>query len=86
VPIQRPAIHELVLSTRDRFGATSLVVTHDIRALPDFADRLLFLCDGVIGFLGTPEAFLGSNDATVRAFTGAANDEKEAHHGQLFAR
>jgi len=81
------AIHELVLQARDELGATSLVVTHDMQALTMIADRVLFLADGRVRFLGEPDAFLNSTDAVVQAFTGrAAHNRSEVHDGQLLPR
>jgi phospholipid/cholesterol/gamma-HCH transport system ATP-binding protein len=66
------AIHDLVLSTRDRLGATSIVITHDIHAVQAFADRVVLLEQGMVRFVGTPAELADSADAAVLDFTGRA--------------
>jgi phospholipid/cholesterol/gamma-HCH transport system ATP-binding protein len=66
------AIHRLVVAMRDRFGATSIVITHDLQALGDFADRVVLLEHGVVRFDGTPAGFHDSTDPAVLNFTGRA--------------
>lgn len=62
------AIDELVLRNRDRFGATSVIVTHDIPSVHRIADRVGLLADGRLQFLGTPKDLLQSDDPHVRNF------------------
>ena len=62
------AIDELVLRNRDRFGATSVIVTHDIPSVHRIADRVGLLADGRVRFLGTPKELLASNDPHVTNF------------------
>jgi phospholipid/cholesterol/gamma-HCH transport system ATP-binding protein len=62
------AIDELVLRNRDRFGATSVIVTHDIPSVHRIADRVGLLADGRVRFLGTPKELLASNDPYVTNF------------------
>jgi phospholipid/cholesterol/gamma-HCH transport system ATP-binding protein len=63
-------IHRLVLANRDRLGATSIVITHDIHALDGFADRVVLLEHGRVRFDGTPRQLLASQDPAVLNFTG----------------
>ena len=62
------AIDDLILRNRDRFGATSLVVTHDIPSVHRVADRVALLAEGAVRFLGTPHELLASEDEYVRNF------------------
>ena len=62
------AIDELVLRNRDRFGATSVIVTHDIPSVHRIADRVALLAEGRLRFLGTPRQLLDSDDPHVRNF------------------
>lgn len=61
-------IDQLILRNRDRFGATSLVVTHDIPSVHRIADRVLLLAEGRVRFLGTPRDLLDTDDGYVRDF------------------
>lgn len=62
------AIDELVVRNRDRFGATSVIVTHDIPSVHRIADRVGLLAEGRVRFLGTPQELLASNDPHVTNF------------------
>lgn len=62
------AIDELILRNRDRFGATSIVVTHDIPSVQHVADRVAMLSEGKVRFLGTPRELLLSEDEHVQNF------------------
>jgi phospholipid/cholesterol/gamma-HCH transport system ATP-binding protein len=62
------AVNELIVRTRDALGATSIVITHDLQALPYLADRVAFLTSGFVHFTGTPREFLESEDPVVVAF------------------
>jgi phospholipid/cholesterol/gamma-HCH transport system ATP-binding protein len=62
------AIDELVLRNRDRFGATSLIVTHDIPSVHRVADRVLLLTEGRVRFLGTPRELVESDNEYVTNF------------------
>jgi phospholipid/cholesterol/gamma-HCH transport system ATP-binding protein len=45
-PANAENMHALIRRIADETGATSLVVTHDARALASFADRVVTLTDG----------------------------------------
>ncbi len=54
-PITGAAVDRLILDTRDSFGITSIVVTHDMKSAYRIADRIAMLYEGKIIFQGTPE-------------------------------
>jgi phospholipid/cholesterol/gamma-HCH transport system ATP-binding protein len=62
------AIDDLVLRNRDRFGATSVVITHDLASVHRIADRVALLADGTVQFLGTPLDLVQSDEPAVRNF------------------
>lgn len=62
------AIDDLVLRNRDRFGATSVVITHDIPSVTRIADRVALLAEGKVQFLGTPRDLVESDEPAVRNF------------------
>lgn len=64
------SITDVVLRARDRLGATSVVVTHDLASVDRVADRVALLDAGRIAFVGPPQAFFGSDDPAVRSFIG----------------
>jgi phospholipid/cholesterol/gamma-HCH transport system ATP-binding protein len=48
-------ISDLIVRTREELGVTSIVVTHDIPTAFKIADRIGFLHEGKMEFVGTPE-------------------------------
>ncbi|MBN2078289.1 MAG: ATP-binding cassette domain-containing protein [Spirochaetes bacterium] len=67
-PITGGAVDRLIAHTRDTFGVTSVVVTHDIRSAYRIADRIAMLYDGKIIYEGPPDTFRSSVDPMVRQF------------------
>ncbi len=67
-PIMSDTINELILQMRDRLGATVLCITHDLTAAFKIADRLAYLFDGTMRFMGTPEEARACEDPVVRQF------------------
>ncbi len=80
-PVNTAAINRLICGLRRDFGATSVVVTHDVEGALGLCDRIALLDQGRIRFVGTPEAFRASRDPLVQAFVDrrvAARVELEA--------
>ena len=82
-PIMSDIINELIVRTRDRSNATSIVVTHDMNSARKVADRIVMIYplprlqrdEGQIIFDGTVEELDNAEDARVRQFTnGEAGD------------
>ncbi len=67
-PITGGAVDRLIKKTRDTFGVTSIVVTHDMRSACRLADRIAMLYRGKIIFTGTPDIFKGTSDLYVQQF------------------
>lgn len=57
-PITTYAIDRLVAGLRDERGVTSLFVSHDLASVVRVADRVAFLHDGELAFVGAPSEFL----------------------------
>ena len=56
-PVTAYSIDRLIVETRDRTGATSVVVSHDVNSVFRVADRIAFLDRGELAFLGTRQEF-----------------------------
>ncbi|MCU0315830.1 MAG: ATP-binding cassette domain-containing protein [Fimbriimonadaceae bacterium] len=56
-PVTAYSIDQLIVETRSRTQATSVVVSHDVSSVFRVADRIAFLHKGQLLFLGTPEEF-----------------------------
>ncbi len=67
-------INRLILSTRDRLGVTSVVVTHRLACAFTVGDRIALLEGGKIVALGAPPEFRSSEDPRVRRFLGTGQD------------
>ena len=67
-PITGGAVDRLIKKTRDTFGVTSVVVTHDIRSAYRMADRIAMLFQGKIIYEGPPDIFKSSDNPLVKQF------------------
>lgn len=67
-PIMSAAINNLILQTREEFGATCVVISHDIEATMKIADQIYMLYEGRIIARGTPDEIRNSDDPVVRQF------------------
>jgi len=65
-PVTTYTIDDLIKSVRQTMGATTLVVSHDVTSVVRTADRVAFLEDGEMTFLGSPNEFLTSQNAAIR--------------------
>lgn len=78
-PYNAALIHSIITRARARLGATSLVVTHNVAALPLIADEVALLDEGRIVYQASPADLLRSREAHVRSFLGpSARTEKES--------
>jgi phospholipid/cholesterol/gamma-HCH transport system ATP-binding protein len=67
-PVLSSAIDELILKMQTDLSVTSIVITHDMKSALRIADRVLFLFQGGIRFLGAPQELLQSDDPVVSQF------------------
>lgn len=67
-PVTAYTIDRLIVETRQRTGATSVVVTHDVGSVHRIADEVLFLHQGEIAYWGDVEGFWKSGHEGVRQF------------------
>ena len=67
-PIISQSINLLIRSMQEKLGVTSVVVTHDILSASAVADRIAFLDEGKIRFLGSFQEAISSNDQLLRTF------------------
>lgn len=68
-PILTAAMDHLIHTTQQEHPQlTSLVISHDMRAVMKIADKICMLYDGVVAHEGTPAWFRDSDDPLVRQF------------------
>jgi len=79
-PITANHINRLIRSLQARLGVTSVVVTHDIESAFRVADRIAFLLDGEMRFIGTVAEARKSRESSLRRFLtgGLEGDPDEA--------
>jgi phospholipid/cholesterol/gamma-HCH transport system ATP-binding protein len=71
-PLTSTTVTDLLQRLQRELHVTSVVVSHDIRAMLRIADRVGLLRDGAFAFLGAPEAMRESVEPYTRAFLAAA--------------
>ncbi len=71
-PVTAAKINHLIRDVQRRLGLTSVVVTHDLASAFTVADRMAFLSEGKIRFIGTPDEARASRDPLLHEFLNAA--------------
>jgi len=67
-PVTASVINQLMMRTRERLGATSIVVTHDMTSAYTVGDRIAMLYKGAIRQVGTVDQIQRTHDPIVRQF------------------
>jgi phospholipid/cholesterol/gamma-HCH transport system ATP-binding protein len=67
-PVTASVINQLMMRTREKLGATSIVVTHDMRSAYTVGDRIAMLFKGTVRQVGTVEQIQRTHDPIVRQF------------------
>jgi phospholipid/cholesterol/gamma-HCH transport system ATP-binding protein len=67
-PLRSVTIGREILALNRRLGVTSIVVTHDRDLACGVANRVAFLSDGLVRFVGTPAELRSTTDPLVRDF------------------
>jgi phospholipid/cholesterol/gamma-HCH transport system ATP-binding protein len=67
-PVVADSINRLIRCLQQRFGITSIVVTHDMKGAFDIADRVAYLHQGSVYFHGTPVELQQSTDPLIQDF------------------
>lgn len=71
-PIMARLVDQLILETRERFGVTSIVISHDMAAAVRIADRVHLLERGTIVAAGAPRELLEGSNEHAREFFDAS--------------
>ena len=71
-PVVAAKINHLIRDLQRRLGVSSVVVTHDLGSAFLVADRIAFLHEGRIRFIGTPDEARASRDPFLHEFLNAA--------------
>jgi phospholipid/cholesterol/gamma-HCH transport system ATP-binding protein len=82
-PVVADSINRLIRRLQERFGVTSIVVTHDMKNAFHVADRIAYLHEGRIYFHGTAGELQQSNDQLIQDFLLGRSEQNGANrsHG-----
>ena len=75
-PVVSDSINRLIRRLQQRFGVTSIVVTHDMKNAFHVADRIAYLHEGRIYFHGTPDELRLSTDKVIEDFLLGRSEEQ----------
>ncbi|MCA9514758.1 MAG: ATP-binding cassette domain-containing protein, partial [Myxococcales bacterium] len=67
-PVMIAFVDDMLRETRERFGITSVIISHDMTSTMNLADRLAMLEDGKISTYGTLDEVLHSGSELVSVF------------------
>ncbi|NOY94753.1 MAG: ATP-binding cassette domain-containing protein [Deltaproteobacteria bacterium] len=71
-PLTTQTVDELILETGERFGVTSIVISHDMASVFRIADLITFLYFGEVQATGTPAELLHTLEPATLAFIKAS--------------
>ena len=67
-PVVSDSINRLIARLQQRFGMTSVVVTHDMKSAFQVANHIAYLHEGKIYFHGTPQELQATSDHILQDF------------------
>ncbi len=67
-PISSIEINNLIHSIKEKFGVSSIIITHDLVCAKTTGDRLVMMFDGVVQKQGTFEEVFDSDDERIKSF------------------
>lgn len=86
-PVTSRTVDDLIDEVRERFGVTSIVITHDMATAWGIADRVVLLFGGRIALDGPPEQILSSGDPRIEPFVESSGiDPSRLGHRRSHAR
>jgi phospholipid/cholesterol/gamma-HCH transport system ATP-binding protein len=75
-PVVADSINRLIRRLQQRFGMTSVVVTHDMKSAFDVADQIAYLHEGSVYFHGSATELQQSTDPLIEDFLLGRSDGK----------
>lgn len=71
-PLSSRLVDDLIRETRDRFGVTSIVISHDMAGALQTADYIYVLSKGRVAIAGTPGELIGQHEGLAHDFFSAS--------------
>lgn len=81
-PITSRMVDDLILETRERFGVTSVVISHDMAGALRMADQIVLLAKGRVVAAGQPRELVQSNVELLREFVESSGIEVDRLLGE----
>jgi phospholipid/cholesterol/gamma-HCH transport system ATP-binding protein len=81
-PITSRKVDDLIVETRDRFGVTSIVISHDMAGALRIADQVVLLSGGRVVAAGPPRELVASGAALLAEFIESSGIEVERLLGE----
>ena len=76
-PVLSDSIDRLIVRIQKAYHTTAVIVTHNMKTVFTVADRVAFLRQGKIAFLGTPKEIEESTDENLKAFVEGRSAEQD---------
>ncbi len=76
-PLTVLTVDELIAETEEKFGVTSLVISHDMASVFRIADRITFLYFGEVAVSGSPAEVLERADGPIMEFIEASGVSRD---------
>ena len=70
-PVMMKNVDDMIVSANQKFGVTSIVISHDMHSSFRIADQIIMIKEGEVVIAGTPEALMRSEDPRVQEFINA---------------
>src|SRR5438045_1201896 len=74
-PVVSDSINRLIRRLQERFGVTSIVVTHDMKSAVHVGDNIAYLHQGQVYFYGTPSELEHCTDRIIQDFLQGRSDD-----------
>jgi len=81
-PITSRKVDDLIVDTRDRFGVTSIVISHDMAGALRIADQIVLLSGGRVVAAGKPRDLVAHGAELLREFIESSGIEAERLLGE----
>jgi phospholipid/cholesterol/gamma-HCH transport system ATP-binding protein len=85
-PITSRRVDDLILDTRDRFGVTSIVISHDMAGALRIADQIVLLAKGRVVAAGPPRELVAAGSDLLAEFIESSGIAAERLMGERASR
>lgn len=85
-PFTTELVDEMISSTRDRLGVTSIVISHDMASALRIADHIFLLAEGKLAASGSPEELASGKSPLALRFIQASGVDLDAARARMKTR